>query len=231
MSWNIKYQLLLFNHLDVSLFVRLWVEIIASPKENVALPVSLFVRLWVEISHSMPWKVASSVVSLFVRLWVEMTSRKRSLRTTRVSLFVRLWVEMSWGYRLWDVHLSASSWGCELKYSEKVLNDIAFGQPLREAVSWNNTSEILSNLTTSQPLREAVSWNTDGHWCATSREESASSWGCELKYWRCSTSERNQSSASSWGCELKYPQDELLLGGRIRQPLREAVSWNNYPAA
>ena len=33
-------------------------------------------------------------------------------------------------------------------------------------------------------------------------------------------------SASSWGCELKYLQT-LSVSALSRQPLREAVSWNN----
>ena len=80
------------------------------------------------------------IVSLFVRLWVEITVEKFSMSDIRcqplreavswnkikrsnknemyVSLFVRLWVEM--GFEeiiITDFATSASSWGCELKYS------------------------------------------------------------------------------------------------------------------
>ena len=34
------------------------------------------------------------------------------------------------------------------------------------------------------------------------------------------------SSASSWGCELKFASAHVLSDFLLRQPLREAVSWN-----
>ena len=55
-----------------------------------------------------------------------------------------------------------------------------------------------------QPLREAVSWNA---MCLEQMEEdglSASSWGCELKYYYFVQKFSQNRSASSWGCELKY---------------------------
>ena len=77
-----------------------------------------------------------------------------------VSLFVRLWVEISaiTASAPWTV--SASSWGCELKYLYTL--DTLF--------LWR------------QPLREAVSWNIYRNWCCIYRYKSASSWGCKLKY-------------------------------------------------
>ena len=56
---------------------------------------------------------------------------------------------------------------------------------------------------------------------------SASSWGCELKYGIMPTIQKYNSSASSWGCELKSLWNILRVNNCIRQPLREAVSWNN----
>ena len=158
MSWNIKYQLLLFNHLDVSLFVRLWVEIIASPKENVALPVSLFVRLWVEISGQ--FQIFSNwLVSLFVRLWVEICWISRSLVWKQVSLFVRLWVEMKTQWYGRSKVVSASSWGCELKYYVLIPPVLQSAS----ASSWGCELKCVSclrrTICTRQPLREAVSWN------------------------------------------------------------------------
>ena len=54
----------------VSLFVRLWVEMLILHLESWFLRVSLFVRLWVEISVNLAF-TAHPPVSLFVRLWVE----------------------------------------------------------------------------------------------------------------------------------------------------------------
>ena len=45
-----------------------------------------------------------------------------------------------------------------------------------------------------------------------------------------SPSERNAWSASSWGCELKLFPPYLHVCTGLGQPLREAVSWNNYMA-
>ena len=122
--------------------------------------------------------------------------------------------------------MSASSWGCELKYyiERGIIN--GYSQPLREAVSWN-----MSNM---KDIFEEVS--------------SASSWGCELKCYGVFVNQDLRKSASLWGCELKYERIgelerktavslfvrlwveivpnltlALLICG---QPLREAVSWN-----
>ena len=121
--------------------------------------VSLFVRLWVEISAGTSSTSAGSV-SLFVRLWVEIQIHVQGCRITKVSLFVRLWVEMITGI---------------LQQKE------IWGQPLREAVSWNSCSA------------------GPGTWW----KPSASSWGCELKYDPQDIGKDDVGSASSWGCELK----------------------------
>ena len=144
-----------------------------------------------------------------------------------VSLFVRLWVEMSgWCLSYMIAMQSASSWGCELKYQLPAASFLPeYGQPLREAVSWN----VLED-----------EYEING-------STSASSWGCELKLQNCAgaTPEKGQPlreavswnlcssvrgtagilSASSWGCELKYLACDLCYFHSC-QPLREAVSWN-----
>ena len=56
--------------------------------------------------------------------------------------------------------------------------------------------------------------------------QSASSWGCELKYKYETGVITNIPSASSWGCELKWIWCFRFLRC-LRQPLREAVSWNS----
>ena len=99
-------------------------------------------------------------VSLFVRLWVEIIDDITLLNQMNVSLFVRLWVEI---------------WGAGL------LSPDDPRQPLREAVSWNVIVSILLSAADCQPLREVVSWNEYLEIRDITDEESASSWGCELK--------------------------------------------------
>ena len=121
--------------------------------------VSLFVRLWVEMTITFS-DGDSENVSLFVRLWVEISADEDLTKMLAVSLFVRLWVEI-----LVDVDdiqrqmKLASSWGCELKWENVCHVICGCGQPLREAVSWNNG------------VQQAINADT----------VSASSWGCELK--------------------------------------------------
>ena len=122
----------------------------------------------------------------------------------QVSLFVRLWVEM-WMWKE-EIHHQCC-------------------QPLREAVSWNVFTGRCFFPEVCQPLREAVSWNISnirnrlhgkvslfvrlwvemkGIGGEISPEESASSWGCELKCVILPSRINVTWSASSWGCELKY---------------------------
>ncbi len=178
-SWN-KCILIKFNLTD-SQPLREAVSWNIGKLSHVFLPiVSLFVRLWVEIlkyhNQSHHGRSASSwgcelkypdrthwnrngIVSLFVRLWVEMLARPKAFSTQfrqplreavswntkawtlflkqRVSLFVRLWVEMyqrAVGYEYEEVSLFVRLW-VEIDDSS---SDLAKkSQPLREAVSWN----------------------------------------------------------------------------------------------
>ena len=98
--------------------------------------VSLFVRLWVEILH--PPKNYS--LSASASSWgCELKSLFHLLLQPPgiVSLFVRLWVEMNMTISGSMINMSASSWGCELKYSPFTAILQQYCQPLREAVSWN----------------------------------------------------------------------------------------------
>ena len=123
-----------------------------------------------------------------------------------VSLLVRLWVEINVIYGLAQFVPSASSWGCELKCPTCGQNLPEDRQPPREAVSWNVNSitKFLTGSTVSllvrlwveimifpiiftelprQPPREAVSWNELVLFGTVPKPASASSWGCELKFW------------------------------------------------
>ena len=114
-SWNIC-RLDSKKEVDVSLLVRLWVEITnnrhtAWPvrgsasswgcelkwllKETLSMDwnVSLLVRLWVEIRETRKQKLRRCV-SLLVRLWVEITLTEEIAAKSSVSLLVRLWVEI-----------------------------------------------------------------------------------------------------------------------------------------
>ena len=149
----------------VSLFVRLWVEILCGSR--IFLPDTRQ-----PLREAVSWNstdylyTSGQVVSLFVRLWVEMwlmcwthlPLHRQPLREAvswnvnnqiqadlaDVSLFVRLWVEMRPQRDSCRRRRSASSWGCELKFSHISFCCKIPGQPLREAVSWNapNFGEI-----------------------------------------------------------------------------------------
>ena len=143
-----------------------------------------------------------------------------------VSLFVRLWVEMYRNSCLPHLVMSASSWGCELKYVVYRTASDKESQPLREAVSWNyadTTSDLFEKL-------------------------SASSWGCELKCWENCCRYGNMGVSLFVRLWVEIPENtpsamenNVSLFVRLwveitlvptqlnylhRQPLREAVSWN-----
>ena len=85
--------------------------------------------------------------------------------------------------------------------------------PLREDVSWNNTTyKYLAELN-GHPLREDVSWNTvkESWWSRLTM--SSSSWGCELKLPQSRVNVGFSLSSSSWGCELKYATNTLRERG------------------
>ena len=192
---------------------------------NIASTVSLFVRLWVEILRCLRI-YCFSIVSLFVRLWVEILTHYHKKHSPIVSLFVRLWVEIHTLTVFWKAFScqplrEAVSWNVEK------LNGMSEGQsqPLREAVSWNVWNCItITDDTVSLFVRLWVEIQISGRqWC---RIRSASSWGCELKwpdivpvFWRILVSlfvrlwveilkqklkSHMRQSASSWGCELKW---------------------------
>ena len=143
-------------------------------------------------------------VSLFVRLWVEI---RQILQSRHLHLRQPLREAVSWNYCI-NIHssppyLSASSWGCELKFYRFWI------------LWWFNWS--------------ASSWGCELKWekrrVATKATPSASSWGCELKYGHCYGRRRNTSQplreAVSWNIVKSF---DLCI--YIGQPLREAVSWN-----
>ena len=202
-SWNT--WILVINSISfVSLFVRLWVEISISLSNSSFLFVSLFVRLWVEISQDTT-KTSFWTVSLFVRLWVEMYNFIESYKKVEMSA-------SSWGCELkyrWNDHISilfpsASSWGCELKYQpnkswEYILTVSLF---VRLWVEILTIMRMLQQRTVSLFVRLWVEISRST--TEETKPRSASSWGCELKCQSYQLLHQKKESASSWGCELKW---------------------------
>ena len=165
-------------------------------------------------------------VSLFVRLWVEIDIDLVLCSYLLVSLFVRLWVEMLCICCRRMLSWSASSWGCELKYDWALRLDVC----VLSASSWGcelkwSCSSGMIWAVFRQPLREAVSWNDSGI-C----HQSDSYVSLFVRLWVEMTftvfaPEFQVASASSWGCELKCESSNRIMFTRC-QPLREAVSWN-----
>ena len=139
-SWKSHCQ----SHLEssfVSLFVRLWVEKIqlleSGRKRWSASSWGCELKKWCIRYRVLNAKSASS--------WgceLKFLKNFEGIICIVVSLFVRLWVEMLWYPAAAYSESSASSWGCELKYINIVQSDHTSGQPLREAVSWNNGTQI-----------------------------------------------------------------------------------------
>ena len=214
--------------------------------------VSLFVRLWVEIKRFL---IFSPTVGC-QPLREAVSWNKRTIPDIRGAFRQPLREAVSWNIIMknhfvsvdsqplreavsWNQHmlrkrktlyLSASSWGCELKC--KYLDD--------------NDAE--SGVSLFVRLWVEIQIRHPEH----SHRSSASSWGCELKYtlcprigWKCDVSLfvrlwveiliygikiSPKASASSWGCELKYSESCKRVCNNS-QPLREAVSWNNFDSS
>ena len=166
--------------------------------------VSLFVRLWVEIMNLAVFRRLRECQPL--REAVSWNIQRTNYRNNCLCQPLREAVSWNTGETetLKDLGVSASSWGCELKSFYK---EVSLIWPM-SASSWGCELKFQKvrrqAWTQCQPLREAVSWNANWDCNALVFCMSASSWGCELK---CNISTKGvtkHSSASSWGCELKY---------------------------
>ena len=121
--------------------------------------------------------------------------------------------------------MSASSWGCELKFRPNSFFLSTRGQPLREAVSWNEADMDTGSVTLGQPLREAVSWNilafsyNSEYFCQPLRE--AVSWNFDVRIF--CPSPCVSLFVRLW---VEIPIRCLRSARWQCQPLREAVSWN-----
>ena len=121
---------------------------------------------------------------------------------------------------------SASLWGCELKCFQSHICCLEVCQPPCEAVNWNKWEQRYERFSKSQPPCEAVNWNCMAGLQSSVFPESASLWGCELKYLLLQYFARSSLSASLWGCELKWICFFNALMAPSQPPC-EAVNWNN----
>ena len=187
--------------------------------------VSLLVRLWVEMSWAFSWGSVlsrqppceavswnvhhvlvhglSDAVSLLVRLWVEMPSILPFGDAMSVSLLVRLWVEIS----------TYGATGAS-----------AIRQPPCEAVSWNG---IISSDRSQRLVSLLVRLWVEIDW--DSRKSPHIAVSLLVRLWveidPVSFQDLGTTSASLWGCELKC-QYLGVSTPDARQPPCEAVSWN-----
>ena len=116
-NWKMSAESLILFPSSVSLLVRLWIEMehydyVISEKPGQ--PPCEAVN-WNTHRHSK--KIKKITVSLLVRLWIEMLMDSESEKVLYVSLLVRLWIEITWYSKNKPKRMSASLWGCELKYT------------------------------------------------------------------------------------------------------------------
>ena len=128
------------------------------------------------------------------------------------------------------IHLSSSSWGCELKCWSKVWRIVWISSSSSWGCELKYQSFLQQSFGKGHPLREDVSWNKENGDGICRTRRSSSSWGCELKFALFVPADSTVPSSSSWGCELKYPTDSDQETGSYRHPLREDVSWNKEVA-
>ena len=142
--------------------------------------VSLLVRLWVEIHPGLKAREIAPV-SLLVRLWVEMC---RPSDRHVYPLSASLWgCELKWqtGGRTAGKWTSASLWGCELKWCKSVQKPkTGVSLLVRLWVEISVTKNALYGDTVSLLVRLWVEIEIMED-CTIACQSSASLWGCELK--------------------------------------------------
>ena len=70
-------------NLQVTLYVRVWIETFLMQREFLTTPVTLYVRVWIE-TWLLLFKLVKFVVTLYVRVWIE-TLLRHSLHHNKVS--------------------------------------------------------------------------------------------------------------------------------------------------
>ena len=226
-SWNNNFRSAVYQLPEVSLLVRLWVEIYMAFKDREKELVSLLVRLWVEIfwqhlkairfqsilsTRLVSWNILAALKGKQLRssasLWgCELKSLYKG-KTAQLKMRQPPCEAVSWN-ALDKLHnqtgtKSASLWGCELKYRclgywlelitvsllvrlwveiWKILQQYyrKEGQPPCEAVSWNGiTRNSILSVAVSLLVRLWVEIHLKVLYMVI--QLSASLWGCELKF-------------------------------------------------
>ena len=230
----------------VSLLVRLWVEISGDcrilnrvscqpPCEAVSWNTQNRHRLtglisqppceavsWNLLLSSLTWAVC---VSLLVRLWVEIFLQLQLPYPLRQPPCEAVSWNIYFRHLLSLLSMSASLWGCELKWIVPLAVQDFRCQPPCEAVSWNVNKASENISTACQPPCEAVSWNM---YCVIISSTTFVSllvrlW-VEISLSAACVSHRVVSLLVRLWVEIFYKI--LIFSYSPRQPPCEAVSWN-----
>ena len=121
----------------VTLFTRVWIEILFRYEQINLMLVTLFTRVWIEIIVIWEWLYIQHV-TLFTRVWIEILCFFFNFVNCFVTLFTRVWIEII--------------------NSKGKLNN-AFCHSLYESVNWNVFIFIIINFIYSHSLYESVNWN------------------------------------------------------------------------
>ena len=169
-------------------------------------------------------------VSLLVRLWVEITALQNLHPCLHVSLLVRLWVEISiYHHLLSNVWLSASLWGCELKYLRINYNVIKSWSASLWGCELKCDTVLLLLMTYHVSLLVRL-WVEIRIINSYSKKEQGQP-PCEAVSWNFSTFIRMCEECSQPPCEaVSWNSTAFWLSSAFKsQPPCEAVSWNNLP--
>ena len=145
--------------------------------------VTLFVRVWIEIIHH--WQKWNEwFVTLFVRVWIEIGYVQGETTKPPVTLFVRVWIEINktvvdylWRYK------SLSLWECGLKSTYENMDSVFICHSLCESVDWNCPLSVICPLPSRHSLCESVDWNHTFPHFYINITPSLSLWECGLKWW------------------------------------------------
>ena len=148
----------------VTLFTRVWIEIIDICKETITITVTLFTRVWIEIVWT-PNICYNRIVTLFTRVWIEIIIFKHTLHWYGSH---SLYESVNWNFLLF-------SYICLIKCHS-----------LYESVNWNFLLLLSINSKRCHSLYESVNWNLSDPNDENARGESLSLRECELK-WSLST--------------------------------------------
>ena len=123
-----------------------------APRERVSWNISITYYIFAIISHAPRERVSWNNIKLHFK-------SKQS-----VTLHVSVWVEMPWSVSTTTFNTSRSTWACELKFDNEVIENSTISHAPRERVSWNVNSCTFFSFPVGHAPRERVSWNAH-QWC------------------------------------------------------------------